>query len=273
MKTIILFLLALSLGLESCGKHVTGSKNIVEKEIRTESFSAIASVGSFDIFYTQRPGAPSVKVITSDNVIDILEIYVKGGTLHIGVKPGYGLSAKKLEVHIGSDMLSGINLTGSGDAKLLGNIRVKELKLAVTGSGDIEGSTLECQQLNLSVTGSGDMDLGQVSSNFLAAEVAGSGELQIKQLDADEARFNIAGSGEIEVKGTAQKAHYSIAGSGEIDAEQLQANYVEASTAGSGEITCYATDFLKARTSGSGDISYKGNPQLDVSQRGIHPIR
>lgn len=273
MKATLLFLLALTFGLESCGKHVTGSKNIVEKEIRTENFSAISTLGAYDVFYTQRPGAPQVKVITSDNILDILDIYVKEGRLHLSVKPGYGISAKKLEVYVSSESLTDINLMGSADAKLIGTVRSDNLSLSVAGSGDIEASHLECEHLNLHIAGSGEMELYDVNSHTIKGDIAGSGDMDLKQITANDVRFTIAGSGDIELKGTAQSAFYSISGSGEIDAKELQANQVEASTAGSGEISCYATDFLKAHTSGSGEIGYKGEPRLDISKRGVHPIR
>ena len=273
MKATFLFLLALAFGLESCGKHVTGSKNIVEKAIRTESFSAIASVGLFDIFYTQRPGEPQVKVITSDNVIDLLNIYVKNDILQIEMKPGYNVSVKKLEVYVSSESLNSLNLAGSGDAKLLGTVRSPKLSLTVAGSGDIESSNLECEHLNLHIAGSGEIDLHDVRSHTIKGDIAGSGDLQLERIAANEVSFSIAGSGEVELKGTTQKAHYQIAGSGEIDAKELQASEVHATASGSGDISCYATDFLNAEALGSGRIGYIGNPKLSASDRGVYPIR
>ena len=292
MKATFLFLLALAFGLESCGKHVTGSKNIVEKEIHTENFTAISTLGSYNVFYTQRPGTPQVKVITSDNILDILDIYVKEGRLHLSVKPGYGFSAKKLEVHVSSESLTDIDLMGSADAKLIGTVRSPELNLTVAGSGDIEANHLECEHLNLHIAGSGEMELDDVRSHTIKGDIAGSGDMDLKRITANEVSFSIAGSGDIELKGTTQKARYQIAGSGEIDAKELQATEVYANAAGSGDISCYATELLKAEAlGGSGRIGYVGNPKLEVSdegrshvgylgnprlgvyERSVHPIR
>ena len=81
-----------------------------------------------------------------------------------------------------------------------------------------------------------------------------------------------AGSGTAILTGTTQEASYRVAGSGDLFASDLQAKRVSASVSGSGDIKCHATDFLKARTSGSGDIGYKGNPELDFPKKGLYKL-
>jgi hypothetical protein len=39
---------------------------------------------------------------------------------------------------------------------------------------------------------------------------------------------------------------------------------------GSGDLSCYASESLTARTSGVGEIRYKGNPkELNISKKGV----
>ena len=64
-----------------------------------------------------------------------------------------------------------------------------------------------------------------------------------------------------------------MAGSGDLSASGLEVKSVNASVAGSGDITCHATDYLKARTTGSGSIGYKGNPkELDLPKKNIYEL-
>ena len=72
--------------------------------------------------------------------------------------------------------------------------------------------------------------------------------------------------------GTTQTATYSVAGSGDLLTEGYEAQRVTASVAGSGSIKCFATEFLKARTSGSGKIGYKGNPELDYPKKSLYKL-
>jgi len=65
----------------------------------------------------------------------------------------------------------------------------------------------------------------------------------------------------------------TISGSGDIKAYDLEADNVDATVSGSADIKVTARKMLKARVSGSGDISYKGNPQkVDTKTSGSGDI-
>lgn len=233
-------------------EKVKGSKNYVTKEIRLEKFTKIQLTGSADVTYTQQAGKQKVEVYTSDNIVDLVDIHVDGGTLCIGFKKNVNVSYDKLEIRLCSEELDAIALTGSGDVLLKNGVETDELKLSITGSGDIDGSNIRCDNLDIQVSGSGDVKLQEI----VAAKTA----------------VSIAGSGDITLKGRTDKAKYSIAGSGDIIAVGLVARQVSAAIAGSGDITCHATEQLKARTSGSGSIGYEGNPQVEGSDKGVRRL-
>ena len=101
--------------------------------------------------------------------------------------------------------------------------------------------------------------------------VAGSGDVELKNgLKTDNLKISVAGSGDI--SGNTQEAEYSVAGSGDLFASDFVAKKASASVAGSGDIKCHATDFLKVRTSGSGSVGYKGNPELDYPKKGLYKL-
>ena len=243
------------------GKTIKASKNFVTKDIRVDNFT-----------YTQKAGKPDVKVYTSDNIVDLLNIEVKGNTLNIGFKKGVNVSYDKLEVKVSAEKLNGVSIAGSGDFEFANGLKTDALKLSVAGSGDIEGSDITCTDLGVSIAGSGDINCSNISCGDLKTSIAGSGDLKLNNVKATSANASIAGSGTLILSGSAQEASYSIAGSGDLYAEGLQANKVSASISGSGDIKCYATDFLKVRTSGSGSVGYKGNPELDIPKKGLYKL-
>ena len=81
-------------------------------------------------------------------------------------------------------------------------------------------------------------------------------------LKAKEVAARISGSGDINLQGTAQKANLRTTGSGEIHAHELKAENVYAKVTGSGDIDCYVTGELTTKVTGSGEISYNGNPAV-----------
>ena len=253
------------------GKTIKASKNYVTKNIKVDNFTGLNLAGSPDVTYTQKAGKPTVEVYTSDNIVDLLDINVVNNTLNIKFKKGVNVSYNKLEIRISSETLNNISVAGSGNVTLANGLKTNQLKMSVAGSGDINANNIACtNELSISIAGSGDIQGSNITCTNLKTSVAGSGDLKLNNVSATEA--SVAGSGTAILTGTTQEASYRVAGSGDLFASDLQAKRVSASVSGSGDIKCHATDFLKARTSGSGDIGYKGNPELDFPKKGLYKL-
>ena len=252
-------------------KTVKASKNYVTKDIKVDNFTKLSVAGSPDVTYTQKSGKPTVEVYTSDNIVDLLDIHVKDNTLYIGFK-NVSVSYNKLEVRVSAEKLNGIAVAGSGDVELKNGLKTDNLKIAVAGSGDISGNSISCTDLDISIAGSGDINSSDITCNDLQVSVAGSGDMKLNNVTANFTKASVAGSGTAILSGSTQEAEYSVAGSGDLLASDFVAKKASASVAGSGDIKCHATDFLKVRTSGSGSVGYKGNPELDYPKKGLYKL-
>ncbi|MDR2859103.1 MAG: DUF2807 domain-containing protein [Mediterranea sp.] len=260
MKKLLIAVVVISFCSCSCSyssintQKIEASKNYVTRVVTTDHFKAIKLTGSPDVVYTQTDGRVHVEVYGSDNIVDLLDVYTENGSLNVRFKRNVQVYNKgKLEVRVFAPSLDRMEITGSGDITIASGLKTDgDLSISVTGSGDIDGSDIHCAQLSLSVTGSGDIELNRVA--------------------AGKTQAHVTGSGNINLSGTTQKADYSVSGSGDIDAARLKADQVSANVTGSGDISCYAVSFLKARRAGSGDISYRGNPEIDAPNKGIHKL-
>lgn len=250
------------------GKEVKASRNYVTKQIKVSDFDQIAVSGSLDVTYTQQSGKPKVEIYTSDNIVDLLDIYVKNGKLNLGFKKNVKVSYNKLEIRVTSEDLNAVNVAGSGDFKFTNGLKTDQLKMNVAGSGDITASNIQCSQgFTANVAGSGDIECKQLKAADMDISVAGSGDLKIENALVTSVNASVAGSGTVKISGNADKANYSVAGSGDLYANDFKVQNISASVAGSGDIKCYAVEHLKARVSGSGTIGYKGNPELDYPEK------
>ncbi len=250
------------------GKEVKASKNYVTKQIKVSDFNQIAVSGSLDVTYTQQSGKPKVEIYTSDNIVDLLDIYVKNGKLNLGFKKNVKVSYNKLEIRVTSEDLNAVNVAGSGDFKFTNGLKTDQLKMNVAGSGDITASNIQCSQVfTANVAGSGDIECKQLKAADMDISVAGSGDLKIENALVTSVNASVAGSGTVKISGNADKANYSVAGSGDLYANDFKVQNISASVAGSGDIKCHAVEHLKARVSGSGTIGYKGDPELDYPEK------
>lgn len=236
------------------GPIIKGSKNYLTKEVDVDNFNAIKLLGSANIIY-QQDSRTHVEIYGSDNIVPLVEAATTEGTLIIKFKKNVNIiNPGKLEIKISSPDLNKLSINGSGDVIFANGINTQgNVELGINGSGDIKGSSFNCQNLSISINGSGDIGLKQISSESCSARISGSGDIALS--------------------GKTNKAEFHISGSGDISASNLESVDVSASASGSGDISCFVTGKLSGHISGSGDVSYKGNPQeIDFPKKRLHKI-
>ncbi|NDV80455.1 head GIN domain-containing protein [Bacteroides sp. 51] len=239
----------------ACAQNrVVGSKKYITKDVNVESFQHIAILGSVNLIYTQTEGGkPQIEIYGSDNIVPLIETSVEHNTLTVKYKSNTSIqNPGKLEVRVAAPAVESMRITGSGDISIPNGLSTSDLTLKVTGSGDLYGKKITCNNLDVSVSGSGDIGLNNIKVTNVNATVSGSGDLQLD--------------------GTTVNASYRVSGSGDITAHKLVADDVEATVSGSGNVTCHAVKTLKGKVSGSGDVGYKGNPEISFSKKGLRKL-
>ncbi len=235
-------LLSLSLVLlltASCsaqwGKKVKGNGNITTIERSVGDYDAVALAGWFDVdLVAGKEG--EITLEGESNLLEHIKTEVKNGKLSIKVEKGYNLKPSSWD--------NGIRVT----------VPVESISsVALSGSGDIVGkTTIKTNDFNAAMSGSGDITLA-IESNSVDASMSGSGDISLS--------------------GSTTTFDATISGSGDIKAYDLEADNVNATVSGSADIKVTANKMLKARVSGSGDISYRGNPEkVDTKASGSGDI-
>lgn len=255
---------------ELLGGRLEGSSNYVTKDFDVRDFNQLVVVGPMDVDYARQAGKRTVQVNTSDNLMDLIDIHIKGKTLYIGMKRNARVSFKRMDVKVTGGPLESVTIAGSGDFTMKQGMRTGSFVLTLGGSGDVEVNGLDCQgDLGVVLGGSGDMDFRGVAARSVQMVVGGSGDIEAKGVKTSTVDASVAGSGDIKMEGQASRATYTVAGSGDIVADNLVADSVEASVAGSGDIICHALKSLDADVTGSGQIGYKGNPARVSKSKGV----
>lgn len=201
-------------------QKIKGNGVLSKKTIETKNYDEIDVAGPFEVILIKgKEGKISVE--TDENIHDVLDIEVSGGSLRIAVSKGVELRKyKKLLVKVPVEQVDEISLSGSGEISSDVDLESNRMDVQLTGSGEIE-LDIECEVLTSSLTG----------------------------------------SGEILLSGTTIDADYTLTGSGDFDCYGMKAKNVDAVISGSGDIKLYAEERLSAYVSGSGDIYYKGDPK------------
>ena len=212
---------------------------VVSRNFQVGNFTEIEIAGPFDV--DVKTGAnPSVSARGNQNLIDRMEVEVKGDTLIIRPKK---------------------------DRKWFGGHSWN-----VKGKGTLAISVPMIRAATLA--GAGDMNINAVRGDDFEGQIAGSGDLRVDAIEVRRLKLGIAGSGGVNARaGKAQRAEYSIAGSGDVDAGALTTEDLEVSIAGSGGIRANATRSADVSIMGSGDVEVTGGAKCSVSKAGSGNVR
>lgn len=238
MKKLLSLSLVLVLTI-SCsaqwGNKISGNGNVVTVERNLSDYEGIGISGWFDVDLVAG-NEGDITLEGESNLLDYIITEVKNGKLSVKVEKGVNLKP--------SSWKSGIKIT----------IPIESINsIALSGSGDIVGkTTIKTDEFKTAMSGSGDITL---------------------DIESESVSATMSGSGDITLSGNTNTFDATVSGSGDIKAYELTAYTVDATVSGSADIKVTAKEKLKARVSGSGDISYRGNPtKLDTKTAGSGDI-
>lgn len=211
-----------------------------------------------------RQGSPQkVEIEGKKDVLAEIDTDVDGDKLVIG-KEGNWMNWKwkdgdEVNIYITVKDIEGLSVSGSGD--IIGETKIisRDLDLNVSGSGNLKIETEASGDVEADVSGSGNLILKGKCRGF-NSDVSGSGKVVMAMNISEEADFGISGSGKIEASGTANSVKTSISGSGKVLASNLETNRCNVRISGSGDVEINVKNEIDATISGSGTVSYKGNP-------------
>ncbi len=206
----------------SSTEKITGNNKVTKQTRTVENYDRVSVTGMMEVLLISGKEG-RIDLEAESNLMEYIETEVSGGHLKISVKKGVNLQPSR-----------------NNPIKLV--VPFEDLDaLALTGSGKIRNSdVIKAQNFKVSLTGSGDMDL-----NLINETLSGS----------------ITGSGDVKMRGNTRDFKASVTGSGDFQAYELKADKVDANITGSGDIQITAVNELNGRVSGSGDITYRGNPE------------
>ena len=169
---------------------------------------------------------PEFKVVLEGEKRDLEDIIteVSGGRLVIKKENWRFNFNEKITAYVTMPELKGLGVSGSGKAEIKDALKAEDLDLSVSGSGKIYTTDVNVSKLGCSISGSGDIILGG--------------------------------------NGKATKADISISGSGNYEGGSFKIGTAEIHISGSGNCSCNVTESLRASVSGSGNVTYEGNPKL-----------
>jgi hypothetical protein len=226
--------------------------------------------------YLKQGSSLKVELEGNKEVLNKIETEVDGGRLIIGREEKWfdwnWSDNDRIIVYITVPTIEGVSVSGSGDVIGQGKITANALNLNVSGSGSLQLDA-DAGDVEADVSGSGRIDFKGKCKSF-DSDVSGSGGVALAANITETADFGVSGSGKINASGSAQNVRTHISGSGKVLAADLETNRCDVKISGSGDVEINVKSELDATISGSGSVSYRGNPnKVNAHSSGSGKVR
>ena len=216
--------LMLAITFVSCKREYVQGEGAITKEARaTTSFDKVKINLPVDATITVGEASENGLDITAyKNLHKHILTEVVDNTLRIYTNSHLRFD-KDIEVAISTAMLTRLEITGSADAAIKGNVESENFELRVTGSAEV--------------------DIQELNTDGFTAKLSGASEVRVG-------------------KGSSKHATYKVTGSGDIDATGFETQVAQAKVSGAGEMNLNVSEKLDAHITGAGKIDYKGHPKI-----------
>jgi len=213
-------------------EKVYGNKHVITETRKMTNYDKLSVTGPYQVKIVSG-NSHEVKITADENLMQAIDIYVKAGRLVVRTHPDFDIKKySRLDIEVPAEYLSNIKLTGSGEIYGSFIFDWNNLKLNITGSGNIDFET-NMKHISASVTGSGEIEL-QGKTDDLKINITGSGSIDATNLETTDAEVHITGSGDAFVS-VRQNLNIKILGTGKLY-YYGEPEYLKSKSLGSGEV-------------------------------------
>lgn len=247
------------------------NKKTVTKTFDVETFHAINVKSFFDVEFVQASGKESVEVTAPGNIMSLIDVSVKGGTLTLSCKSSKKIADSdkpKISVYVQASTLDNLKLSGSGDFTTK-RLKSDKLNINISGTGDAKLGKVECTSFSAKVSGSGDVEIGgnlAVSKNADML-VSGSGDISAKNFSCRYLDIKVSGASDVDIDNIdCTNITVTVSGASKVSLKDIDCSNVSVSALGASDINLSGkAKKLHYNISGAGSVNAK---KLNVSKTG-----
>ena len=196
----------------SRGSFAEGNGNIITRDIDVAAFKDFSMILPATVNYSVADSY-ACRVTLDENLFEWIDIYQKDDCLKVEMVKTFqqaDVRPTKFLIELTAPTLEEISVLGSGDFNFVTPFEAKELKIKLTGSGNVLSKELHADYMDISIAGSGKMVCDCLHAEHLRSSVAGSGDVMIKDGKVKKANLTVAGSGSIEVRCQMESMDYRV---------------------------------------------------------------
>ncbi|MBB6479893.1 head GIN domain-containing protein [Spirochaeta isovalerica] len=196
--------------------------------------------------------------------LDQLKVYVRNGELIIRRKIRF-FSLKRLRgvqftISMPGSEIRSLNLSSSGNAEVLGDLKALKTQLRTSSSGSIKAQG-DVEYLQITSSSSGDISYSGVNRE-MNIWLSASGEADV-DVRAMKVEASISSSGNIYITGEAVETELRLSSGGEFIGPGFITENADITISSSANAELTILKKLEASLSSGGNLYYRGNPVME----------
>lgn len=262
ISLIFLVFLSTTVILAQKKEKISGSKSISTKEKNIGNFNAIEVEDNFEVSL-ERGEFPEIKIEADDNLMDIIDIEVTDGTLHLSTsKKVQKRKALKVKVTYTSELNTIISrneveikaiqeiqtdnliIKTFDDSKVLMNANTKSFVLQADGNSEVE--------LNL-------------KTEKIKIELSKDAELK-SLITTNDLALDMYQKTKAEIEGTTNTTVIRLENNAELEASKLQINTIDLTTEGQSKSSVNAVKNIIISANEKSEIDLYGEAKIEMNR-------
>jgi hypothetical protein len=228
----------------------SGQITTIRKDLPGVSRVKFDTVGDLEIAIGERE---ELRIEIDDNLADLVQTRVRGAELAIRTSEDIDLRPTvPPQYHLTVVSLRAITVASAG------NIKVPEVR---------------SETFFLTVNSAGAIEMGELAAGYVEAELRSSGDVSINCLRADDLVVRISSGGSMAIKsGKVRSQDVALTSTGSYHAQGLRCERAAVYASSGGCADIHVTDQLDANLTGSGNILYRGDPEIKLQRSGTGTV-
>jgi hypothetical protein len=210
-------LLALALMMTGCGalkwnRSDTRGSGVIKTEKReVGAFSYVDVSGAYEVEIVCQK-QPGIEVEGDDNILPLVQTYVKNNTLYITSEKGFNIK-RAIKVRISTNNIDGVSSSGASQIAING-VKNEKLMIETSGASNINAAG-ETKSVEIESSGASKVDVRELRAARVKVSLSGAGQANVYA--SEEVNADVSGASSVTYYGDPKVVNKSVSGAGSIN--------------------------------------------------------
>jgi len=226
-KTVFTIVAVATVLLSSCSitasEKISPSEERVKKEYKLTAFDGVENATAIHVVYTQTDGPQSVVLDVPENILEHVNVEVRGSKLRVAFKNVSIKGNHNTTVYVSGPALHTFETSSAGSIYLKGGLTCDgDVVMETSSAGNISvDGTVKAKNMYLESSSAGEIKVGGATVEQLSIEASSAGDITVSGITADKVLASASSAGDITLSGVCKSFEKERSSAGSVNSKHL----------------------------------------------------